>query len=76
MTFTFVYNRQEKEGMPCRMSGKGFLHSTQQAVRDRRDQTSLQGSFFGQELAGVDRQSQAVHHACIPSSSSIVFGVW
>ena len=53
MTSPFVYNRQEKEGTPCRMSGKGFLHSTQQAIRDRWYQTSLQGSFSDKNLLAL-----------------------
>ena len=74
MIYQFVNYRQGEVMTPYRVGGKGFLHPAQQAVRNRHDRTSLQGSFVGKQLASVDRRSQAVHHSRIPLSSSTVFG--
>lgn len=73
MIYQFVYYKQGEAGTPCRVGGKDFFHPTQQAVRNRRDRTNLQGSFFEKELVSIDRRSQAVLHSRIPSSSSTIF---
>ena len=62
--------------LDIRMDRKGFIRPTQIIVRDRCCRMSSQGYFIIQELAGTDRQSQAIYHPRVFPTSSSVSSTW